>query len=175
MFYNFFSLPIHTWCKTNSQVNFTSDYLPLNTIFAFTLWSIWLNHNSMIFNNQNIPPKLLRNKALSHATKFFFLRSIPSSSTPQYFFILIIWTPASNPFVTINTDGSLKGNPGQLGASGLAWDSDGNWLWAFSLHLGNTNNTVAELVAIRKGLKLAWNRGYQQHVSKQTPYLLLNG
>ena len=39
---NFFDTPIYTWCKMNctATATTTTNYLPWNTVFAFTLWSI---------------------------------------------------------------------------------------------------------------------------------------
>ncbi|KAK7822577.1 hypothetical protein CFP56_036337 [Quercus suber] len=57
---------------------------------------------------------------MSHAMEFFFLSSIsawhpsPSSSTSTR------WCPTPPPYVTINTDGSSKGNLGMFGAGGMA-------------------------------------------------------
>ena len=62
------------------------------------------------------------------------------------------WLLASEPHITINTDGSSKGNPGPSGAGGLARSESGAWLWGFPLSLGSTNNTMAELWGVRKAL-----------------------
>ena len=72
----------------------------------------------------------------------------PSPSSPTS----TRWCPAPPPYVTINTDGSSKGNPGMSGADGVAHSATGEWLWGFSLHLGFTNNTIAELWGIREAL-----------------------
>lgn len=72
-----FSLPIHSWCKLNSLSKFNTEYTPSprSTIFDFT---IWLGHNSLVFEGQNIPPHILRKNSLSHAIKFYFLSNIPA-------------------------------------------------------------------------------------------------
>ena len=45
----------------------------------------------------------------------------------------------------LNTDSSLLGNPGLVGASGLLRNSSGDWISGFSLHMGITSNNIAEL------------------------------
>ena len=45
------------------------------------------------------------------------------------------------------------------------------WLWDFSLHLGVTNNTMAELWGIREALAQAWAKGHHR-VCFQTDSLL---
>ena len=54
-------------------------------------------------------------------------------------------------FITLNTNGSSLGNPGESGG-GMARLANGEWLWGFSLHLGVTNNTMAELWGVREAL-----------------------
>ena len=107
---------------------------------------------------------------MSHATEFF-LSSIPawhpSPSSPTS----TRWCPAPPPYVTINTDGSSKGNPGMSGADGVAHSASGEWLGGFSLHLGFTNNTIAELWGIREALLWAWDNGHRR-VCLQTDSLL---
>lgn len=133
---DFFRLDLHTWCKTNSKITTFSCYIPWNIIFAFTIWTIWLSRNSLIFTRKLIPHHILKQNAISHATEFFFLSSVsawhPSSSSPT---TLTRWCLAPLPHVTINTDGSSKGNPGMSSAGGVARSAAGEWLWNFSLHL----------------------------------------
>nr|POE97975.1 putative ribonuclease h protein [Quercus suber] len=72
---------------------------------------------------------------MSHAMEFFFLSSIPAwhpcPSSPTS----TRWCPTPPPYVTINIDGSSKGNPGIFGAGGMARSATGEWLWGFSLNL----------------------------------------
>ena len=98
---------------------------------------------------------------MSHATEFFFLSSILawhlSPSSP----ISTRWCLAPPPYVTINIDGSLKGNSRMFGAGGVARSTIGEWLWGFSLYLGFTNNTMVELWGIREALLWAWDNGHR--------------
>lgn len=120
LIHNFFSLPINLWCKLNFRSTTVTNYTPWNTIFAFTIWSIWLGRNSLVFNNQDIPHQIIKKNALSHATKFYFLSSFPTSFAQNSTRILFSWTPAPSPYISINTDGNSKGSPGNSGAGGLA-------------------------------------------------------
>ena len=98
---------------------------------------------------------------MSHATEFF-LNSIPawhpSPSSPTS----TRWCPTPPPYVIINTDRSSKGNLGMSGTGGVARLATGKWLWGFSLHLGCTNNTMAELWGIRETLLRAWDNGHRR-------------
>ena len=75
---DFFNLELHDWCKLNSKLNSPSCYVPWNIIFAFTIWTIWLDRNSLIFSGKFIPFHILKQNAISHATEFFFLSTVPS-------------------------------------------------------------------------------------------------
>ena len=48
------------------------------------------------------------------------------------------------------------------GAGGVAHSATGKWLCGFSLHLGFTNNTMAELWDIREALLRAWDNGHRR-------------
>ena len=100
LIHNFFLLPINLWCKLNSRSTTVTNYTPWNTIFAFTIWSIWLGCNSLVFNNQDIPHQIIKKKALSHATKFYFLRSVPTSFAQNSTRILFSWTLAPSPYIS---------------------------------------------------------------------------
>ena len=143
-------------------MNTLLGYVPWGVIFAFVLWAIWLDRNSLIFSNRSVPSQVLQHNAVSHATEFFFLSSILTPSSLRKSSVLLRWRPAPFPFVTINTDGSSSGNPGPTGAGGLARTHAGTWLWGFFLNLGCTNNTVAKLWGIRTALTLAWDKGHRR-------------
>ena len=38
---------------------------------------------------------------------------------------------------------------------------NGNWIWGYIIHIGNTMSTQAELWAVRQGLSKAWNMGHR--------------
>lgn len=145
---DFFRLELHDWCKIDSKLTSPLCYTPWYIIFTFTLWAIRLGRNSLIFTRKSIPYLSLKQNAISHATKFFFLNTVLSGHSPPSFFTYIRWSPAPFPFITLNTDSSSLGNPAESGAGGVARSANGEWLWGFALHLGVTNNTMAKLWGI---------------------------
>ena len=152
LFSDFFNLDLHQWCKKNTKVNALLGYVPWGVVFAFVLWAIWLDRNSLIFSNHSVPSQVLRHNAVSHVTKFFFLSFISTQSSIRKSSVLLRWCPSPFPFVTINTNGSSSGNPGPTGVGGLARTHVGTWLWGFSLNLGCTNNTVGDSSSFESGM-----------------------
>lgn len=55
---NFFTLPFQSWCKVNLSISCLSSYIPWSTVFAFTIWVIWLGRNSFIVRGDLFPMKL---------------------------------------------------------------------------------------------------------------------
>ncbi|KAJ7950371.1 Ribonuclease H protein [Quillaja saponaria] len=74
---------------------------------------------------------------------------------------LVSWSPSSNNWLKLNTDGSNIDNLSLSAVGGLIRNRDGVRQAGFSLNLGYGNIMLAELNAIRHGLSLAWNMGYR--------------
>jgi len=83
--------------------------------------------------------------------------------------IQILWQRPPWDFVKINVDGSFLGNPGRIGADGLIRSSAGNFLVGFTAFAGVACNLLPELLAIAKGLKLVWDRGYHKIICHSNP------
>ena len=45
------------------------------------------------------------------------------------------------------------------GAGGVLRDHQGRWITGFSTRVGVTTNNMTELVAVRQGMMIAWNKG----------------
>ena len=45
------------------------------------------------------------------------------------------------------------------GAGGVLRDHQGRWITGFSTRVGLTTNNMTELVAVRQGMMIAWNKG----------------
>ncbi|CAN1831535.1 Putative ribonuclease H protein At1g65750 [Linum perenne] len=73
----------------------------------------------------------------------------------------ICWNPANNPWITLNTDGSLNSD-GHAGAGGVLRTSEARVVRAFSTNLGRCSITRAEIRGIIEGMQLAWNLGIRK-------------
>ena len=73
-------------------------------------------------------------------------------------------SPPEHGWVTLNTDGSCRGNIKLAGGGGLLRDHTGKWITGFSINLGHCIALVAELWAILRGLRIAWEAGVRKLV-----------
>ena len=69
---------------------------------------------------------------------------------------------ADKGFIKLNVDDSFRGNPGPASFEGLFRDCHGEWMWGFEGFVGVIGNLEVKLLAIRCGLKLAWQWGFPE-------------
>lgn len=90
---------------------------------------------------------------------------------------LIYWTLPPDPFIKVNTDGSSKGNSGIGGGGGVARDSSGSFIFAFTVSFGIVTALEAEAYAMLKALEIFRERGYKNAVMEtdsRVLYFILN-
>ena len=78
----------------------------------------------------------------------------------------------------LNTDGAAKGNPGPAGAGGLIRGYRGELFETFASKCGSCSCTRVELLAVMRGLAVAWNGGHRKvhvEVDSETVVRLLEG
>ncbi|CAN1123860.1 Putative ribonuclease H protein At1g65750 [Linum perenne] len=78
----------------------------------------------------------------------------------------ISWQPDPDPWMTMNTDGSVDQHHNAT-AGGAIRDASGNCLQAFAMNYGSCSITRAEIRGIVDGLEIAWQAGFR-HVAVQT-------
>nr|POE57440.1 putative ribonuclease h protein [Quercus suber] len=64
-------------------------------------------------------------------------------------------------WVKLNTDGTMHRNPSKVGGGGVLRSSSGDWIGGFVRKMGNTSSTVAELWALKDGLTMAKQMGFE--------------
>lgn len=62
----------------------------------------------------------------------------------------------------LNIDGSSLGNPRRAWIGGTIRDYDGNWIIGFARYLGIRDNLFVELMALHRGLNLAYHKGIRK-------------
>ena len=128
--------------------------------FTFLCWHLWLARNEHIFNNQSHSQSWIVHKVVQFAIEYIYL-ACPDKTIKIRIPKIIKWIAPLEPFVKLNTDSSVIGNPGMASAGGLLCNSASAWISGFSLNMGITSNNIAELGAVRQGLILAWELGFK--------------
>ncbi|KAJ8436976.1 hypothetical protein Cgig2_012263 [Carnegiea gigantea] len=86
----------------------------------------------------------------------------------------ITWQAPPMGWVTVNTDGASKGNPGHAGGGGVIRGDRREWLVGFIERMGVCSSTKAEIKATLQGLRLAQHMGLKK-ISLQLDSLTVMG
>ncbi|KAL2898461.1 hypothetical protein RDABS01_040243 [Bienertia sinuspersici] len=71
------------------------------------------------------------------------------------------WRPPQSGFYKLNTDGSWRGIAA-AGGGGVIRSEDGGWAIGFSASFHARTPLAAELLALKKGLQLAWDHNFKK-------------
>lgn len=149
--HNFFNYDMGNWIYKNADIEH-------GITFIVACWMIWKAINAAVFTDKNWEDWHTVNQIhVQSETIRCTLQSSASNRTQKE----VIWSPPPENFIKLNVDGSSFGNPGRSGYGGFLRDVYGQWICGFSGSCGFTTNLNAELMAILKGLNLAWSRGYK--------------
>lgn len=87
------------------------------------------------------------------ATCFILLSCFPPTLKRRTL-VSCVWQPPPSGFIVLNTDGALQRTLGLAGFGYIIRDHQGSFITAGAGFLGRASNNVAELMAIREGLRL---------------------
>ena len=91
--------------------------------------------------------------------QFECCRFIHWAAAPKRAIQQIGWCSPIDPWLTLNTDGSVINPWSKVVAGGLLRNGDGNVIFAFKVNFGRCSITRTELRGAIKGLELAWSFG----------------
>ena len=128
-------------------------------VFLAAIWNIWYARNATVFDN-NPPNWNIQILHINHLANACFRAFMESNKHRIERWVR--WKPPPDSYIKLNSDGSSFGNPSTAGFGGLLRNADGDWIVGFSGYCGVVDNLCAELLALRRGLKLAWDYGYRQ-------------
>ena len=134
-----------------------------STLFALTVWWGWKWRCGYIFGEDSHcrdRAKFLRNAAVEVEAAHRVFNG--GSGRREFVEKSIAWTRPSEGWVTINTDGAPRGNPGRAAAGGVVRDEQGSWLVGFALNIGICSAPMAELWGVYYGLVVAWEKGVRR-------------
>lgn len=132
-------------------------------LFTASIWWNWRARNLIVIANEAFPLFKLRMEVLKLVDSIS-LYNITMNMQCTRVTRWISCHPSREDCIVLNVDGSCIGNPGAAGMGGVIRNTNGDWLWGFTSYLGHQDNLFAELMAMNKGLLLAWDQGYRQVV-----------
>lgn len=148
----------------------------LQAVPAVIMWELWKRRNSykhgkevsytnLYYQCQLIIYQLVR-------TKFPWIKRMPyhwpqvldrlQSYKPTLHYQMVSWRKPSEGWVTCNTDGASKGNPGVSSYGYCIRDMNGDLIYAEAHNLGETTNMEAEATAVWKALQYCLDNGVRQ-------------
>ncbi|KAL6534729.1 hypothetical protein OROGR_013404 [Orobanche gracilis] len=162
------ALDPNSWLKQNlTWMNFGNIILPdTSWLFVFTsiLWWIWKTCNVFIFRNIIANPRVIafRVKLLASDLASDLARAFPCLRSRLHNTADVCWKKPQSGWCKLNTDASLYQNTTSAAMGGLVRDGEGRWMYGFSMKLGTVSINLAELMALREGLKLSSERQHQK-------------
>ncbi|PKI73727.1 hypothetical protein CRG98_005876 [Punica granatum] len=145
-----FSSPVKDWIRYKLSFSQLSHLnIPWGVLFAFAIWNLWKNRNSLLFSSKPLHSNLIEHTI--HVSAEFYA-SQPISTATSSSSIQVNWEPPPDGFHKLNSDGCSKGNPGIAEEWGLIRDSLSRWVRDYQMNLGSIRSLAAELKALRQGL-----------------------
>ncbi|CAN1764377.1 Putative ribonuclease H protein At1g65750 [Linum perenne] len=133
--------------------------------FGVACWLLWKHRNEWIFQNRrSAPPEVIHQlhfwKQAIH-TAAEIESNARSLTRAVKAWKDVAWSPAPDPWITLNTDGSVSEQK-HAAAGGALRTRSGDLLVAYTMNLGVCSITRAEIRGIIEGMQLAWTHGGAQ-------------
>ena len=155
--------PIKVWL--GKQLASGADNEEWNRLFPIACWWLWKWRNERAFKPSPSIPVDQRSFILARV-KQVALAMTPSNiqnhSSARRVETLVSWRHPAVGWVKLNTDGAAKGNPGAAGGGGLIRGHRGELFEVFTINCGSCTCTRAELLAVLRGLVVAWEGDHRK-------------
>ncbi|KAL6508356.1 hypothetical protein OROHE_021898 [Orobanche hederae] len=163
---DFFSMEDAIWLKRNMVGrgfrNMLVPEAPWSMVFLCTAWNIWKWRNQVVYGQQQLNDHgVVRNivrMVVEHVEGFGKFRQEERRDKE----VVSRWMKPDVSWVKLNCDASLFASTGSVAAGGLARDAEGRWIFRFAQRLRGISINVAELLAVREGLHLVWERRFEK-------------
>lgn len=130
------------------------------SLFLAGLWWVWCWRNQAILGEESWSIELVTRKIMaSHEEFLSFLKRNRKDDTRS---LIPHWTPPPPDAVKLNMDGSYNPNSTDMSVGGLIRSNSGEWIVGLSAFEGSGDAFLAELIAVKKGLSLAWDEGHRR-------------
>lgn len=144
---------VYIWIKENLASN-------SHCLFLVGLWWLWCWRNNGFFDDKWDIHSVVRNIFLSLDAFERYLKLGIRYETMDP--VCFTWTSPPTSFAKLNVDGSFLPNSSVMGSGGIIRDTNGDWVVGFSCFEGNGNVLMAKLLAVKRGLLLAWDERLRQ-------------
>ncbi|KAL9859811.1 putative RNA-directed DNA polymerase [Arabidopsis thaliana] len=161
----FFAKSLFEWLFENlcEQVNVEEG--PWSTMFALAVWWGWKWRCGNVFGeNRRCRDRVRFVRDLAKEVSAANQQLVTQGGRRSRVEILVGWEKPLIGWLTVNTDGASRGNPGLAAAGGVLRDHEGRWCGGFSLNIGRCSAPMAELWGVYYGLHFAWERKAPQVV-----------
>ncbi|KAL0295036.1 UNVERIFIED_CONTAM: putative ribonuclease H protein [Sesamum angustifolium] len=118
-----------------------------------SLWALFTMNKSNIWKPEHLRGDIFASRLLK--LKIPETRNYQKSKT-------VYWLKPDLGWLKLNTGGASKGNPGLARAGGIVKDYEGKVIFVFSEPIGFTNNMVAEMHAVLRGLSICLEKGFSK-------------
>lgn len=143
---HFFATTLLEWLFDNLSMKSDSRGEKWPTMFAMALWWGWKWRCGNVFGERGHCRDRLRFvKDVAEEVVQAHLKVKRGGPTGDRVERLISWTKPEEGWVTVNTDGASRGNPGLATAGGALRNETGEWLGGFALNIGYCSAPLAEL------------------------------
>lgn len=146
--------------------------------FGVTLGFIWKARNDMVFNQSTTHPSGGEATIKKAMTEIIHSRCmhgrIHNTHMSRGADFSICWYPPSPGFVKVNSDGAVSHPSGNAACGGVLRGRDGNFITAFTNHLGVCSGVHAKLWAIFLGVQIAGDSGFDKICVESDSLLAIN-
>lgn len=133
--------------------------------FPFVIWFIWKRRNLWVFSRENVKSTECLHKASSAISEFSSITlkaSLSSTNQTPNQNPVMQWSPPPPGFTKLNMDAAWKQESLLAGLAGVARNSQGQWIMGFKSKAMADSSLMAELLAIRHGLQLVAQQGWER-------------
>ena len=135
-------------------------------LFPIACWWLWKWRNERAFNSSPSIPVDQRSFILARVKQVALAldrgKVLQNHHPVSRREVLVRWRHPEVGWVKLNTDGAAKGNPGAAGGGGLLRGHRGELFEIYAINCGISSCTRAELMAVLRGLMVAWEGGHRK-------------
>ncbi|KAK8593044.1 hypothetical protein V6N12_045133 [Hibiscus sabdariffa] len=159
----FFSLPFDEWfdANVNKRLSGGDGGVDWGVRFSIYCWLLWKSCCSRMLDvDYEEQGSILerRNRLVVECGAAFRAQQ---QRLPREMSSILHWEGPRCGWIKRNVDAGVNPSDGSAAVGGVFRDESGTWLSGFSLRIGRCSVLLAELWAIRDGLRHAWDLGFR--------------